>query len=213
MIKVAPSILSADFAHIGDDVARLSAWGGDFVHFDVMDGHFVPNLTFGPAMCKAVRPLTKLPLDVHLMVSDPAFWIEPFVKAGADILTIHVEADGDLHGALDRIRGFGVKAGVVLNPETPAERAFAYLGQCDIVLVMSVHPGFGGQKFIAETPEKIRRIRNELDRIGSTAWLEADGGINETTARPCVAAGADVLVAGSYVFSAPDPAAAIRALR
>lgn len=213
MIKIAPSILSANFAHMGDSVAQLSAWGADLVHFDVMDGHFVPNITFGPKMCKDIRPLTKLPLDVHLMVSDPARWILPFSQAGADLMTIHVEANGDLGGILSDIRKLGVKGGLVINPETAVERAFPYLTLCDIVLIMGVHPGFGGQKFISETPGKIRALRLELDRIGSSALLEVDGGINADTARLCIESGANVLVAGNYVFSTPDPAVAIRSLR
>lgn len=213
MIKIAPSILSADFAAIGGAVAMLNESGADWLHFDVMDGHFVPNITFGPGMCKAVRPLTKMPLDVHLMVTDPAFWVEPFHTAGADIITIHAEAAGDIGHTLQRIRSLGIKAGLVLNPATPPEKAEPLLADCDLVLLMSVHPGFGGQAFIETTLDKISALRKMIVAQSLSVEIEVDGGINPTTAGPCAVAGADILVAGHAVFSAKDPAAMIRQLR
>ena len=214
MIKIAPSILSANFAAMGEAVSKLSAQGADWVHFDVMDGNFVPNITFGPDMCKALRPLTELPIDVHLMVEHPGDWIEPFRKAGADILTIHVEsAERHLHRALQAIRAAGMKAGVVLNPATPINACVHLLPECDLVLLMSVNPGFGGQSFIPETLNKIRALKAEIDARGLDTLIEIDGGVNPDTAKQCIRAGADVLVAGSAVFKADDPAEMIRALR
>ena len=214
MIKIAPSILSANFAAMGEAVSALSAQGADWVHFDVMDGNFVPNITFGPDMCKALRPLTELPIDVHLMVEHPSDWIEPFKKAGADILTIHVESsERHLHRALQSIHATGMKAGVVLNPATPVCSCVHLLPECDLVLLMSVNPGFGGQSFIPETLRKIRELRHEIDVRGLGTLIEIDGGVNPDTAKLCIEAGADVLVAGSAVFRAPDPAEMIKALR
>jgi ribulose-phosphate 3-epimerase len=214
MIKIAPSILSANFAAMGKAVSALSAQGADWVHFDVMDGNFVPNIAFGPDMCKALRPLTELPIDVHLMVEHPSDWIEPFKKAGADILTIHVESsERHLHRALQSIHATGMKAGVVLNPATPVCSCMHLLPECDLVLLMSVNPGFGGQSFIPETLRKIRELRHEIDVRGLGTLIEIDGGVNPDTAKLCIEAGADVLVAGSAVFRAPDPAEMIKALR
>ena len=214
MIKIAPSILSANFAALGEAVSRLSAQGADWVHFDVMDGNFVPNITFGPDMCKALRPLTDLPIDVHLMVEHPCDWIEPFRKAGADILTIHAEsAERHLHRALQAIHAAGIKAGVVLNPATPISACVHLLPECDLVLLMSVNPGFGGQTFIPETLNKIRELKAEIEAGGLHTLIEIDGGVNPDTAKLCIEAGADVLVAGSAVFKADDPAEMIRALR
>lgn len=212
-LKIAPSILSADFARMGDAVARLAGYGADWVHFDVMDGHFVPNLTFGPMMCAAVRPLTHLPLDVHLMVERPGDYVEPFHAAGADCITFHVEADAHVHRTLQSIRARGMRAGVVLNPATPVCMAEPVLPLCDLVLLMSVNPGFGGQAFIPEVLDKIRALRALTDARGLPTEIEVDGGINPDTARLCAAAGATVLVAGSSVFRADDPAAMIAALR
>ena len=214
MIKIAPSILSANFAAMGDAVSKLAAQGADWVHFDVMDGNFVPNITFGPDMCKALRPLTDLPIDVHLMVEHPSDWIVPFQKAGADILTIHAESsERHLHRALQSIHAAGMKAGVVLNPATPINACVHLLPECDLVLLMSVNPGFGGQSFIPETLNKIRALRNEIRVRGLHTMIEIDGGVNPDTARLCIEAGADVLVAGSAVFKAPDPAEMIKLLR
>lgn len=214
MIKVAPSILSADFAAMGEAVKKLKSQGADWVHFDVMDGNFVPNITFGPDMCKAIRPLTDLPIDVHLMVEHPAEWITPFQKAGADILTIHVESsERHLHRALQAIHAAGMKAGVVLNPATPINVCTHLLTECDLVLLMSVNPGFGGQSFIPETLRKIRELRAEIEVRELPTLIEIDGGVNPETAKLCRDAGADILVAGSAVFKAESPAEAIKAIR
>lgn len=213
MIKIAPSILSADFARMGEDVQMLNQSGADWIHFDVMDGHFVPNITFGPGMCAAVRPLTKLPLDVHLMVSDPSFWVEPFHKAGADWLSIHAETGSEAVHTLEKIRSLGMKAGIVLNPATSVDAAVPLLPYCDLVLLMSVNPGFGGQAFIQTTLEKIRALRGIIDARGLAIEIEVDGGINPETAKLCREAGASVLVAGNAVFSAENPADMIRRLR
>lgn len=213
MIKIAPSILAADFANLGRDISCLSGWKADWVHFDVMDGHFVPNMSFGPVLCASIRPLTKLPIDVHLMVEEPSRFFDWFVKAGADIITFHVEAEAHMHRSLQHLRENGVKAGVVLNPGTPAIAVKEVLPLCDLVLVMSVNPGFGGQKFIPEAVSKIAELRQMIGDRGLNTEIEVDGGINPETAKLCVAAGATVLVAGSAVFQATDPAKMIRQLR
>ncbi len=213
MIKIAPSILSADFAFMGEAVKNLNQWGADWVHFDVMDGHFVPNITFGPAMCKAIRPLTELPLDVHLMVERPADWIEPFAAAGADILTVHVEADRHIHRTLQRIKAAGLKAGAVLNPATSLDTVEYVLDECDLVLLMSVNPGAGGQKFIPIVTEKIRALRKMIDERRLQVDIEVDGGVNPETAKRCIEAGANILVAGNSVFTAADPKAMIEKLK
>jgi ribulose-phosphate 3-epimerase len=203
---IAPSILSADFARLGDDVRAVAAAGADWIHVDVMDGHFVPNLTLGPMVVKALRPCTTLPLDVHLMVTPVDPWLEPFATAGADILTVHPEAGPHLHRTLQAIRALGKRAGVALNPATPPEAIDYVLGEIDLVLVMSVNPGFGGQAFIDAQLDKIRALRRRIDACGREIDLQVDGGINAGTARAAVAAGANVLVAGSAVF-AGGPAA------
>ena len=213
MIKIAPSILASDFGNLGRDVRSLADWQADWVHFDVMDGHFVPNLSFGPPILSSIRPLTKLPIDVHLMVEEPARFIPWFLDAGADIITIHVEAEKHLHRALQQIHEAGRKAGIVLNPGTPAGAVKEVLLYCDLVLVMSVNPGYGGQKFIPESVAKIAELRRMIDERGLTAEIEVDGGINPETAKLCIEAGATVLVAGSAVFQAKDPAGMIRDLR
>ena len=213
MIKIAPSILSADYANLGPAVAKLKDWGADYVHFDVMDGSFVPAISFGAGICKAIRPYTDLPLDVHLMVEHPETQIEAFAKAGADIITIHVEADRHAHRTLQQIHALGCKAGVVLNPGTPVAMAEHLLPSCEMVLVMSVIPGAGGQSFIQEALPKLRQLRQLAQSRNLDLDIEVDGGVNPETAKLCLAAGANVLVAGSSVFSAPDPQAMIARLR
>ena len=213
MIKIAPSILSADFAHMGQAVQMLEKSGADYIHFDVMDGHFVPNLTFGPPMCNALRPLTKLPLDVHLMVERPGDWVTRFRDAGADIVTFHVEAERHIHRVLQSIHDGGMKAGVVLNPATPLSMCEDVLDECDMVLLMSVNPGFGGQKFIPHVLKKIEKLNDMKLVHGLRFDIEVDGGVNEQTAPLCRNAGATVLVAGNAVFSASDPGEMIRRLR
>lgn len=213
--RIAPSILSADFARLGEEVAAVTAAGADFIHVDVMDGHFVPNLTIGPMVVKAIRAATSLPFDVHLMISPVDPYIDEFAAAGANILTVHPEAGPHLHRTLQRIRDAGVKAGVSLNPASPASLAIEVIDEVDLILVMSVNPGFGGQKFIASQLRKIETLRKAIDASGRDVMLEVDGGVNADTARQCVAAGADVLVAGSAVFKggASAYAANIAALR
>ena len=214
MVKIAPSILSADFARLGEQVAEAEAAGADYIHIDVMDGHFVPNITVGPLVVEAVRQTTRLPLDVHLMIEAPERYIARFAKAGADILTVHVEACPHLHRVVQQIKGLGVKAGVSLNPATPLGSLEEILGDVDLVLVMTVNPGFGGQEFIAGMLSKIRRLRRMLDERGLKCELEVDGGINAETAPEVVAAGANVLVAGQAIFGAEEGVAeAMRRIR
>ncbi len=214
-VRIAPSILSADFARLGEEVAAVAAAGADFIHVDVMDGHFVPNLTIGPMVVKAIRPATSVPFDVHLMISPVDPYLDEFAAAGANILTVHPEAGPHLHRTLQRIKGAGLKAGVSLNPASPASLAIEVIDEVDLILVMSVNPGFGGQKFISSQLKKIETLRKAIDASGRDIMLEVDGGVNAETARQCVAAGATVLVAGSAVFQggAKNYAANIAALR
>lgn len=214
MIRVAPSILSADFARLAEEVNAVEAGGADWIHVDVMDGHFVPNLTIGPMIVEALRPHTTLPLDVHLMIEEPERYIAAFARAGADIITVHQEACVHLHRVVHQIKEAGAKAGVAINPATPPEMLTAILDDVDLVLLMTVNPGFGGQAFIPGVLTKIRTVRRWLDERGlSHVHLEVDGGINAQTASQVAEAGADVLVAGSAVFGAADRRAAIAAIR
>ncbi|HTS94511.1 MAG TPA: ribulose-phosphate 3-epimerase [Stellaceae bacterium] len=214
-IRIAPSILSADFARLGEEVQAITAAGADYVHIDVMDGHFVPNLTIGPAVVRALRPHTTLPFDVHLMISPIDPFVPEFAAAGADIITVHPEAGPHFHRTIQFIKSLGKKAGISLNPGTPAEAVDFVLDQVDLVLVMSVNPGFGGQSFIGSQLDKIRALRKRIDYTGRSIDLEVDGGINAETARAAIAAGADVLVAGTATFAggAEHYAENIRALR
>ena len=213
MIKVAPSILSADFANLERDIQKIST--ADYVHVDVMDGVFVPNITIGIPVVKSIRPTTALPLDVHLMIVEPVRYVEQFCDAGADLVTVHVESDTEenIHEALAKIRAKGKRPGVVLKPKTPAEAALPFLNEVDIVLVMTVEPGFGGQKFMADQMEKVSAIRKWIDERNPGCELEVDGGVDPVTCRTCIDAGANVLVAGSAVYKAADIPARIAELR
>ena len=213
MIRIAPSILSADFARLGEHVAEAERGGADWLHVDVMDGHFVPNITIGPLVVEALRPVTKLPLDVHLMIESPDRFVADFAKAGADWITVHAEACPHLHRSLQAIHALGVKAGAVLNPATPLAALEHVLDECDLVLLMSVNPGFGGQKFIPQVMDKLRRLKAMLRERGLPTLIEVDGGVGPNNARAVAEAGADVLVAGSAVFGNADVPAAIKRLR
>lgn len=212
-VRIAPSLLSFDFARLADDVAMCEAAGADWIHVDVMDGRFVPNLTFGAKVIETVRTLTTLPLDVHLMVVQPENYFDAFAKAGATGLTIHTETAPHLHRQLARVKELGCTAGAVVNPATPLDAVAEVLGDLDLLLIMSVNPGFGGQEFIPASVERIRRARSMLAAAGSTAVLQVDGGISRDTITPCWRAGADCFVAGNAIFSARDPRAEIAALR
>jgi ribulose-phosphate 3-epimerase len=200
-IRIAPSILSADFARLGEEVRAMAEAGADYIHVDVMDGHFVPNLTLGPVVVKALRPCTTVPFDVHLMIAPVDPYVAAFAEAGADVITVHPEAGPHLHRTIQLIKSLGRKAGVALNPATPPEAVAHVLGDIDLVLVMSVNPGFGGQSFIASQLDKLRRLRTMIDATGRPIELEVDGGINAETAPAAVAAGAEVLVAGTAAFA------------
>lgn len=212
MVKIAPSILSADFTKIGQEIKEVEIAGADYIHIDVMDGHFVPNITIGPLIVEAIRPVTALPLDVHLMIKNPDNYISAFAEAGASIISVHQEASVHLHRTIQLIKSFGVKAGVVINPGTPPLMIKEILSDVDLVLVMSVNPGFGGQSFIKESISKIKKIAKWRKELGLSFEIQVDGGVNSVTAKSCVDAGADVLVAGSAVFNQFDRKEAIQAI-
>ncbi len=212
MAKIAPSILAADFANLERDIHNIEENGGDWVHVDVMDGQFVPNITIGIPVLKSIRRITRLPLDVHLMIDRPIRYAEEFIRAGADWLTIHIEADqpDSNLACLEKIRGLGCKAAIALKPGTPAEAAIRYLRQCDMILVMTVEPGFGGQKFMADMMPKLKQLRAWLDEVNPACILEVDGGVDYSTAAVCKENGAEALVAGSAYFKAEDRAAFVK---
>jgi ribulose-phosphate 3-epimerase len=212
-VQIAPSILSANFADLGHDIAAIERGGADLIHVDVMDGHFVPNITIGPAVVRALKRVATRPLDVHLMIEQPERYVDDFVSAGAAMLSVHVEATPHLHRVIAHIKSCGVKAGAAINPATPAVLLEEIVGDLDFVLVMSVNPGFGGQEFIPQSLYKLRRVRDVLERAGSGALIEIDGGIDDTNAADVVAAGASIIVAGNAIFSSRDPESATRALR
>lgn len=213
MIKIAPSILAANFAKLGEEIQSAEAAGADYIHVDVMDGHFVPNITFGPLAVDAIRPLTSLPLDVHLMIENPDQYIADFANAGADLISVHVEACPHLHRTIQLIKTTGAKAGVVLNPHTPVSFIEPILEEVDLVLLMTVNPGFGGQSFIHSVLPKIAEVKTLADKRHPELEIEVDGGVNAETARLCMDAGANVLVAGSAVFGKTDRKKAVEEIR
>ena len=213
MIKIAPSILSADFSALGNELKRVEAAGADYIHIDVMDGHFVPNITFGPPVVKAIRKYTKLPFDVHLMITDPDKYIDDFVYAGADIITVHAEACVHLNRTIQNIKDKGIKAGVVLNPATSLSVLDWVLNDIDMVLIMSVNPGFGGQKYIERCTSKIAALKEKIDSLNLKTDIEVDGGITADNIGKVVKAGANVIVAGSAIFKHKDLGEAVRLLR
>ncbi|MDN7241290.1 ribulose-phosphate 3-epimerase [Planococcus sp. N028] len=213
MIKIAPSILAADFSKLGEEVLEVERAGADWIHIDVMDGRFVPNITMGPIVVDAIRPLTKLPFDVHLMIEDPDRYIEDFAKAGADWITVHVEAAPHLHRTIQLIRSFGVKPGVVLNPHTPIESIQHILEDIDMVLFMTVNPGFGGQKFIHSVIPKVEQLAKIIKDKNLSIEIQIDGGINEETIVLCAKAGATVFVAGSAIFGEEDRSLALQSIK
>ncbi|HEY1849460.1 MAG TPA: ribulose-phosphate 3-epimerase [Candidatus Binataceae bacterium] len=211
--KIAPSILSADFARLGEEIRRVEEAGADLIHFDVMDGHFVPNLSIGIPVLESVRKITRLPLDAHLMIDDPERYLEAFVKAGANSISVHAEVCPDLPAIARRMRALGIRAAVAINPETPVDRVIAAAEHFDMILVMSVHPGFGGQSFIEQTVGKVRAVREEIERRGLDVDVEIDGGIKIENIATVAAAGANVFVSGSGIFGKPDYAAIIAEMR
>ncbi|WP_284139907.1 MULTISPECIES: ribulose-phosphate 3-epimerase [unclassified Virgibacillus] len=212
MTKIAPSILSADFAKLGEEIKDVEAGGADYIHVDVMDGNFVPNITIGPLIVDAIKPITSLPLDVHLMIQNPDQYIQAFADAGASIITVHQEACVHLHRTIEMIKNAGVKAGVTINPGTPIEMIRDVLPNVDLVLIMTVNPGFGGQSFIYEAAEKIKQVAKWRKERNLTFEIEVDGGVNTETAKWCTDAGADVLVAGSAIFNKTDRQEAIQSI-
>ncbi|WP_113929853.1 ribulose-phosphate 3-epimerase [Bacillus sp. P14.5] len=213
MVKIAPSILSADFANLANEIKDVEAGGADYIHVDVMDGHFVPNITLGPMIVDAIRPVTTLPLDVHLMIANPDQYIEAFADAGSDYITVHAEATPHLHRTIQLIKSKGVKAGAVLNPGTSVEMIKHVIADLDMVLLMTVNPGFGGQSFIQSVVPKIREVRELAEQYNPSLEIEVDGGINTETAKLCADAGADVFVAGSSIYKQQDRKSAIMAIR
>ena len=213
MIKIAPSILAADFSKLAEEVIEVDKAGADLIHIDVMDGHFVPNISMGAIVVEALRPITKLPLDVHLMIENPDAYIEQFAKAGADYITVHVEACPHLHRTLQLIRSTGAKSGVVLNPHTPVESILHVLDQVDMVLFMTVNPGFGGQKFIHTVLPKVKQLSTIIKEQNLPIEIEIDGGVDEETIIPCVEAGATILVAGSAIYSKENRAEALQQIK
>lgn len=212
-MKIAPSLLSCDFSKMGDEIKRMDICGADLMHLDVMDGHFVPNITFGAPVIKAVRSFSDKPFDVHLMISDPLKYADDFIEAGADIITFHIECDSDIQKTIDKIKSSGVKVGLVIKPKTPASAVFPYLKDLDMVLVMTVEPGFGGQSFMADMLPKVAEIKKEAKKLGIEMPVEVDGGIGAETIAQAASAGVDICVAGTAVFKAEDARKAIYELK